>query len=113
MATRDYNEGMTERIVVQLKEEASDGTVSNLDATGFTFTDCVLESIDGQPVLTTSKAGFVSAAAGTVYFDPAVDDLKADKSPYRLHWVLTDGAGKKRAYPTGKPDEIRVFRTAT
>lgn len=100
--------GQTVRSIWQLKETDSNGVTANLDGTGFTVTDVLLTSVDGQPMDTTSKFGWYNQAGGQVYYDPAVADFQTDKSPYRLRVKLTDGGGKIRFYPQQGVAEIKV-----
>lgn len=100
--------GQTERSTWQLKETSAAGVTSNLDGTGFTVTDVLLTSIDGQPVNTTGKFGWASQGNGQVYYDPAATDFHAEKSPYRVRVKLTDGSSKIRFYPKKGTAEIIV-----
>ena len=47
---------------------------------------------------------------GKVYFKPAAGDLLNSKSPYKLHWKITDGAGDVVFFPNGAPDSLVVYR---
>jgi len=79
-----------------------------MDGTGFTVTGMLLTGIDGQIVDTAGKFGWVTQANGTVYFDPASEDFKAERSPYRARVQLTDGLGKIRSYPNDGTAEVKV-----
>jgi hypothetical protein len=93
-------EGQTARITFQLQEVSTAGVTSNLDGTGFTVSDLLLTTCDGRAVDTTSDFGWVSAAAGTVYYDPDAADFVAQFSPYRVRVKITDGDSKIRYYPS-------------
>jgi hypothetical protein len=45
-----------------------------------------------------------SPAIGQVRFSPALADLKAEDSPLRVRWKVTDGASKIRYIPNVQPD---------
>lgn len=47
----------------------------------------------------TGKIAWLVAASGTVRYSPAVDDLKAERSPYRVRFTVTDGSGLVSFYP--------------
>lgn len=84
-----------------------DGVV--FDGTGFTVADLYITSIDGQAVDTSGKFGWSNATLGKVYLDPAVDDFKAEKSPYRVRVKVQDGSSKVRHYPNDGTAEIKVL----
>jgi len=96
-------EGTTMRISFQLKEDGD-----NLVGTGLTVSALDIVGNDGVAVDTTSDFGWITAASGTVYYDPDSSDFVAEKSPYRIRYQLTDGNGKVAWWPDGKADEIRV-----
>ncbi len=91
-------EGWTERIVETL---TTDGVAQNL--TGLTVTMLLYDNTDTK-ITYGGTSGIVSAAAGTVYFDPASTDLLASKSPYSVRWKVTDGSGKVAYWPAGQSD---------
>lgn len=93
-------EGWTERIVETL---TTDGAVQNL--TGLTVSLLLYDNEDvllGEYV--SPKVGVVSAAAGTVFFDPGAGDLLAADTPHSVRWKVTDGAGKAAYWPSGQGD---------
>lgn len=103
-------EGSTERELFQLREIPADGSaVADTDGTGLTVADVLLTSVDGQPVDTSGKFGWSTQASGIAYFDPAANDLKAQKSPYRVRFKLTDASAKIRFYPSHGTAEIKVL----
>lgn len=99
----DIVEGWTSRISLQLYE---DGVA--LNGTGLTVSALDIVGSDGTVVTTTSDFGWITASAGTVYYDPDATDFVAAKSPYSVRVQLTDGSGKVAWHPNGKPDTIRV-----
>ncbi len=94
----NIREGWTERIKYALTINA--GTI--LDLTGMTV---ALVGVDrASAALAFSGAvGIADAAGGVVYFDPAVTDLSASNSPYRLRWKVTDTSGKIAYFPRTEP----------
>lgn len=96
-------EGETARLTLPLLE---DGTA--LNGTGFTVSDLLITGNDGTVVDTTGDFGWVTASAGTVYYDPDAVDFVTSKSPYRVRVKLLDGSSKVRYYPNGAPAEIVV-----
>jgi hypothetical protein len=96
-------EGRTTRLTFTL---LSDGAA--MDGSGITVSDLLITGRDGRPVATTGDFGWVSAAAGTVYYDPDASDFVASKSPYRIRWKLTDGSGGVAFHPEGPADTIEV-----
>lgn len=96
-------EGWTSRLTFQLEEDGVD-----LVGTGLTLSALDIVGSDGTAVTTTSDFGWLSQAGGTVYYDPDGTDLRADNSPYRIRYQLTDGSGKVAWHPNGRADEIVV-----
>jgi hypothetical protein len=103
-------EGWTEPLDIQLYEQSTSGTRTNLNGTGFTLSDCRLVGNDDQRVVTTSKFAWLSQSDGTVRYSPASTDFKADKSPYRISFEVTDGNSKKRWHPDDVDALIHVLR---
>jgi hypothetical protein len=104
-ALLQITEGWTGRLPFTLK---SNGVA--FVGTGLTLSGCLVTGSDGTAVDTAGDFGWVSAAGGTAYYDPDAADLSAALSPYRLHFEVTDGSGKKVYFPTGKAAEIKVHR---
>ena len=96
-------EGWTGRLTFTLVANGAD-----LNGTGMTVTDMILTGSDGGLIDTASDFGWVSDAAGTVYYDPDASDFKAERSPYKVRFEVTDGAGKKVYFSNAQPDEIKV-----
>lgn len=87
-------EGETARLTFPLEEDGA-----ALNGTGFTVTDLVLTASSGEAIDTVGNFGWISDAAGTVYYDPDAADFIAAKSPYRVKVKITDGSSKVRFYP--------------
>ena len=96
-------EGWTSRLTFQLTDDGA-----AFDGTGLTVSALDLVGNDGTAVDTASDFGWATQASGIVYYDPDSADFVASKSPYKIRYQLTDGSGKVRWYPNGKPDEIKV-----
>jgi hypothetical protein len=96
-------EGETKRLTFTLQ---ADGAA--FVGTGFTLSDLVITGSDNSSVDTTGDFGWVSAAAGTVYYDPDSTDFVAIKSPYRVRFKVTAGDATVKYFPSGNPDEIVV-----
>lgn len=88
--------GWTERIIYQLTHDNV-----TFDISGMTVA-LVGENDRGVPVNFTT-VGIETAATSKVYFDPSETDLKAEGSPLRLRWSLTDGSGKTAFFPRAEP----------
>lgn len=100
----DLVEQWTERIVYQL---SADGAV--VDLTGTTV---VLQAYTRQGLLATltGTSGVVSGSEtqGKVFFDPGVNDLLNENSPYAIRWKVTDGAGKVALFPSGPVERWNI-----
>lgn len=51
-----------------------------------------------------------STGKGKVTYKPDVEDFKASKGEYAVHWKLTDGNGDVVFFPNGEPDTIKVVK---
>jgi hypothetical protein len=96
-------EGWTQRLTFTL---TSDGSAYN--GTGITVSDLIITGRDGTAVDTTGDFGWVTASAGTVYYDPDAADFSASLSPYFVRVKLTDGSGKIAYFPNGEPAQLTV-----
>jgi hypothetical protein len=94
-------EGDTEPVILQLYEMV-DGASTDLDGTGLTLSALAVTGADDQVVSTAGKFAWHDQAAGQVAYSQGATDLKAEKSPYRVRAIVTDGAGDVRAYPSDK-----------
>ena len=107
----EVTEGWTNRLTFQLwSQSPSASTPSEFVGTGFTVSGLYVRGKDGNLVTTSGNFGWVTAAAGTVYYDPDAADLDASLSPYTVHFEVTDGSGKIVFFPSGKPDTLVVYR---
>jgi hypothetical protein len=97
-------QGETVRLTIPLLE---DGVA--LNGTGFTVTALNIVGNDGTVVTTTGDFGWVTAAEGTVYYDPDADDFESRLSPYQVQVVITDGSSKVRVYPNQGTAELKVL----
>lgn len=98
----DLVEGWTGRLTFTL---LADGSAFN--GTGMTVT-LQLRDRDQGVVITTGDVNWVSAAAGTVYFDPAAEDLKSERSPYQARFKVTDASSKDVFFPNADADTWKV-----
>lgn len=96
-------EGWTKRLTFTL---LTDGVA--FDGSGMTLSNLYLTDARGRQIDTTGDFGWVSAAAGTVYYDPDATDFVAGAGPYKVRYEVTDGAGKVVFFPNGQSDEIVV-----
>jgi hypothetical protein len=103
ISTTTITEGWTAKLPFTL---TADGTA--LNGTGFTLSACVVTGNDDTEVSTVGKFNWTSAASGTVYYKPGASDLLASKSPYRIKFEVTDGAGDIVYFPNGDANEIVV-----
>jgi hypothetical protein len=107
----DVVEGWTGRLTFTLMSQAPSAAVASaFVGTGLTLSDLVLKNQTGDLVPTAGDFGWVSAAAGTVYYDPDAADLLATGGAHTIRFQVTDGAGKVVFFPSGKADEIKVFK---
>jgi hypothetical protein len=105
MANEVFVEDDTDPIdYVLLKAPAAGELPVPFDATGFTPT-MVIKSRAGASVTTSGKVTWADQTASTVRFSPAAGDLLKSASPYYVHWILTDGAGKTASWPKGGGEE--------
>lgn len=103
MSTYNLVEGWTDPVDCTLK--AADGPASPpvaLNLTGLTVALLAYDKNDA-PLTLTGTAVIQSASTGQVRFSPAATDLKAENSPLKIRWRITDG-GKIRYVPNVEPD---------
>lgn len=79
-----------------------------IDGTGLT-PGLLLRDRLGAEVDVTGKVAWISAAAGTIRYSPAVDDLKESGSPYSARWRVT-ASGKDAYFPNKEADVWTVRR---
>lgn len=99
----DLVEGWTEPVDATL---IADGSPFN--GTGVTASLLLRDRL-GAEVDVTGKVAWISAAAGTIRYSPAVDDLKESGSPYSARWKVTAG-GKDAYFPNKEADVWTVRR---
>ena len=58
----------------------------------------------------TPVADQAGTGKGKVMYKPDVEDFKASKGEYAVHWKLTDGDGDVVFFPNGDPDTIKVVK---
>lgn len=101
-------EGTTRRRTFTIMTALPGAVAAAFNGSGFTLSNLYLTDKFGNAVTTSGDFGWLSDAAGTVYYDPDAADFDADKSPYLVQFELTDGAGAKEIVPTKGADEILV-----
>lgn len=82
------------------------------DLTGATVTLLLFTVDGGQVTLGGSVAISSPATAGHVTYSPAVGDMYARYSPYRVRFKVVDGLGKVRYFPTANTDIWNVVGAA-
>lgn len=97
-------QGETTRLIIPLLEDGA-----ALNGTGFTVTAINIVGNDGTVVDTTGDFDWVTASAGTVYYDPDATDFESRLSPYQVQVVITDGNSKVRVYPNQRVAELKVL----
>lgn len=95
-------EGWTGALPVTLK---SDGVAQDL--TGSTVVG-VLRDYQDVIVDTTGDVTITATTAGGVTYTPDSVDFSASKSPYKLRFRVTSGAGEVVYFPNGEPSLIKV-----
>ncbi len=78
------------------------------DATGITPA-AVLKDKDGTTITTTGKIEWATITASKIRYRPDAADLVAAKSPYTLHFKLTDSVGKISFYPDDAAIKLLVY----
>jgi hypothetical protein len=69
----------------------------------------ILTDKNGAAVSVSGSVAWANSAVSRVRYSPAAADLVAAKSPYKMHWKVTDGAGKIAFYPQGAPIMLTVY----
>jgi hypothetical protein len=96
-------EGWTGRLTFSL---LSDGAAFN--GAGLTLTGLYITDTRGKAIDTSGDFGWLSAAAGTVYYDPDQTDFVGGNGPYAVRFEVTDGNGKVVFFPNGQAEQILV-----
>jgi hypothetical protein len=100
----EYTEGWTAPIEHTLEH---DGETFNAATMTPSLT---LRDKDGNAVTFTGTVSWADASVSLIRFSPASTDFVNAKSPYKLHWKVTDGSGKIAFYPQGGPILITVYK---
>lgn len=79
-----------------------------LDITGFSVT-LVGKDGTGTDLSLTGTVTVNDAVTGQVQFEPGANDIDLAKEPYRVHFEVTDGAGKKEYFPNGPGEIWRIY----
>jgi len=104
----EYVEGWTAPIEYTLKhQDPATGATETFDASGMT-PSLVLRDKNGIAIAFTGTVEWADDSVSKIRFNPAATDLVATKSPYTLHWKVTDGAGKIAYYPQGPAIKVKV-----
>jgi hypothetical protein len=104
----ELTEGWTAAIDYDLENE-TDGVWASFNAATMT-PSLTLRDKDGNAVTFTGTVSWAVEATSRIRFSPAATDLLNAKSPYLMHWKVTDGASKDAFYPQGTPILVRVFK---
>lgn len=99
----EYTQGWTAAIEHTLQHDQA-----TFNAAGMTPA-VTLRDKNGNAIVPTGAVSWANAAVSRIRYSPAVGDLVASKSPYRLHWKVTDGSGKIAFYPQGEPIVLTVY----
>lgn len=86
----------------------NDGAVFN--ATNMT-PSAVLRDKNSLVVTIGGTIEWANVAASRVRYNPGSTDLDDSKSPYTLHFTVTDGANKTAYYPDGQPIILVVHKS--
>lgn len=96
-----YTEGWTSPIQYNLYNvNPETGEKSTFDAAGMTAT-MVLKDKDGNVVDTVGDVSWSDEANSQIQFIPDATDFDASKSPYSVHWKVTDAWSQIAFYPQG------------
>jgi hypothetical protein len=105
----DLTEGWTSPIDYDL-EIQTNGAWASFNATSMT-PSLVLKDKDGTVIAFAGTVSWQTAATSRIRFSPAATDFVNSKSPYTLHWKVTDTSSKVAFYPQGEPIIIVVHPT--
>lgn len=81
-----------------------------MDLTGMTIT-LVGRNRANAVLVFTGTVGSDDPTNGMVYLDPAITDLIAAASPYRVRWGVTDSSGKTAYFPGEDPLQWNIEET--
>jgi hypothetical protein len=99
----ELTEGCTAAIEYQLLHNNAPWNASLATA------GAVLKDKNGAEVDLAGKVAWTTPTVSKIKYSPAATDLLASKSPYTLHWKITDQASKVAFYPQGAAILVRVF----
>jgi hypothetical protein len=103
---KTFIEGDTDPIDYDIKKAATpSATPSTFDATGMTVTMVIKAKDRTTSVDVTGKVSWLDQLNSRVRFARASTDLLKSKSPYFVHWVVTDALGKEASWPEGDGEE--------
>lgn len=71
--------------------------------TGLTVT-MILRDRVGAIIQVSGNVDWLNALVGTVRYSPAAEDLKAERSPYKARFKVTDSNNDDAFYPNGEAD---------
>lgn len=103
-------ESDTDPLEFDLKRAPTPGaTPVTFNASGMILA-LTIKGKDGSAVDTTApgKVEWLDQANSRARFNRAVGDFLESKSPYYLHWTVTDGNGKTASWPQGDGFELVV-----
>lgn len=100
-----YVEGWTEDIEYDLVKGDPPAV---FDASGMT-PGIVITDARGAAVNVAGDVSWANAAASRVRYAPDAGDFVAINGPYRVHWTVTDAAGKMTPFPEGPGLVWNVF----
>jgi hypothetical protein len=105
-------EGDTKVLIFNIKRSLTpEATPTTFDASGLTLTATITAKDRATSVTTTGgKTTWVDQANSQAGFKPAALDFLKSKSPYYLHFTLTDGTGDQETWPEGGGIELVVAK---
>jgi hypothetical protein len=102
MTKRFLGEGETKPVYATLYD-GQGASRTAADLTGLTLGIRVIDRAGGR-VPVSGKASIVTAASGSVKFEPAASDFRAAGSPYAVTWTVTDSNSDEAWYPNKEPE---------
>jgi hypothetical protein len=104
----EYVDGWTAPIEYTLKHrDPATGADSTFNAGGMT-PSLILTDKNGNQITITGTVEWADSSVSRIRFKPSATDLVASKSPYTLHWKVTDETSKVAYYPQGTPIRVKV-----
>lgn len=102
MVIRDFVEGWTDPIDVQLRRDQA-----AFDATGSTIAVVAIDG-NGTSVTLTGTVDWIDVTVGTVRYTPAAGDLLASRSPLKVRFKVTSGSGAVSYHPKQGVETWRI-----